>query len=64
MENKKERRKLVKGFVTYVCKKCGNVARVVPHRTKEGVCKHDEAKEKCDVCGEFRWRECILDERK
>ena len=61
---KSKRRKLVKGFVTYVCHKCGNVARGTPHRTGEGYCKWVEEKEKCRVCGEYQWRKCILDERK
>ena len=58
------RRKLVRGFVTYVCSNCGNVARGTPHKTKCGVCNFIEAEEKCRVCGHYRWRKCILDERK
>ena len=30
------KRKLVKGFITYVCSNCGNVARGTPHKTKDG----------------------------
>jgi len=59
------RRKLVKGFVTYVCCKCGNVARGAPHRTKDGdYCKFVEEKDKCWVCNKYQWRKCILDERR
>lgn len=64
LTKRKLRRKLVKYFFTYVCCKCGNVARGTPHKTKEGYCKWSEEKEKCRVCGEYQWRKCILDERK
>ena len=59
------KRKLVKGFITYVCSNCGNVARGTPHKTKDGdYCNVEEEKEKCLVCNKYQWKECILDERK
>ena len=58
------KRKLVKGFVTYVCQNCGNVARGTPHKRGDGYyCYFVEEKEKCRVCNEYKWRKCILDEK-
>lgn len=52
---------LVKGFVTFVCKYCGNVARNI----KTHVCNHDdEHKLPCKVCNKIAWRKCVLDEKR
>lgn len=51
MKTKKEI-KLVKNFVTLVCKKCGLVAR-----------GFNDERNKCAICSKKSWRKCVLDER-